>query len=38
MKNRPVGVELFRANGQMDTHTHTHDEANRRFSQFWDRA
>ena len=22
MKIRPVGIELFRANGQMDTHTH----------------
>jgi len=30
MKFRPVGAELFHADGQMDRH----DEANSRFSQF----
>jgi hypothetical protein len=30
MKICPVGAELFHADGQ--------DEANRRFSQFWERA
>jgi hypothetical protein len=34
MKIRPVGAELFRADGQ----TGRHDEANSRFSQFCERA
>jgi len=34
MKIRLVGVELFFADGQTDRH----DEANRRFSQFCERA
>jgi len=31
MKIRPVGVELFHADGR----THRHDKANSRYSQFW---
>jgi hypothetical protein len=34
MKIRPVGSELFHADGQMDRH----DEANSRFSQFCESA
>ena len=34
MKIRPMGAELFNADGQTDRH----DEANGRFSQFWERA
>ena len=34
MKIRPVGAELFHAGGRTDRH----DEANRRFSQFRERA
>jgi hypothetical protein len=40
MKIRPVGAELFHADGRTDvqTDTHTHDEANSRISQFCERA
>jgi len=38
MKIRPVGAELFHADGQKDEQTDRHDEANRRFSQFCERA
>jgi hypothetical protein len=38
MKIRPVGAELFHANGQTDGRTDRHDEANSRFSQFCERA
>jgi hypothetical protein len=41
MKNLPVGVELFHAEGgrkDQHTHTHTHDEANSHLSQFCERA
>ena len=34
MKILPVGAELFHADRQTDAH----DEANSRFSQFWERA
>jgi len=34
MKIRPMGAELFHADGQIDRH----DEANGRFSQFYERA
>jgi len=34
MKIRPVGVELFCADGQTDRQTDRHDEANSHFSQF----
>jgi hypothetical protein len=36
MKIRPVGAELFHADGRTDRQTYTdrHDEANSRFSQF----
>jgi len=34
MKIRPVGAELFHRDGQTDRH----DEANSRFSQFFERA
>ena len=34
MKIRPMGAELFNADEQTDRH----DEANGRFSQFWERA
>jgi hypothetical protein len=34
MKIRPVGEELFHA----DSRTDRHDEANSRFSQFWERT
>jgi len=34
MKIRPLGAELFHA----DRRTDGHDEANSRFSQFWNRA
>jgi len=39
-KNRPVGAELFHADGhrQTDRHTDGHDGANSRFSPFCDRA
>jgi hypothetical protein len=36
MKIRPVGAELFHADG--DRQTDRHDEANSRFSQFCERA
>jgi hypothetical protein len=32
MKIRPMGADLFYANGKMDGQTDIHDEANRRFS------
>jgi hypothetical protein len=38
MKIRTVGAELFHADGRMDGQTNGHDEANSRFSQFWERA
>ena len=40
VKIRPVGSELFPADGQTDRQTdrHTHDEANGSFSQFCERA
>ena len=38
MKIRPVGAELFHADGQMDRQTDGHDEASSRFSQFGERA
>jgi hypothetical protein len=31
MKMRPVGAELFHADGRMDAQTDSHDEANSRF-------
>ena len=34
MKIRPVGVDMFHADRQMDNH----EEANSRFSQFYERA
>jgi hypothetical protein len=34
MKDRPVGAELFHVDGQ----TRRHDEANCRFSKFWESA
>jgi hypothetical protein len=34
MKIRPVGAELFHSDRQTDRH----DEANRRFSELWERA
>jgi len=34
MKIRPVGAELFHADGRTDRQTGIHDEANRSFSQF----
>ena len=36
MKSRPVGAELFHADGRMDRQTH--DKANNCFSQFCERA
>jgi hypothetical protein len=38
MKIHPVGAELFHAGGRTDRQTEKHDEANRRFLQFWERA
>ena len=38
MKIRPAGAELFRADLGTDGRTGTYDEANSRFSQFWDRS
>ena len=38
MKIRPVGAELFNADRQIDGRTDRQDEANSRFSQFWERA
>jgi hypothetical protein len=42
IKIRPVGAELFHADGQthreMDGQTDRHDEANSRFSQIFERA
>jgi len=38
MKIRPVGAELFHADGQTDGRTDTHDETNSRFSPFCERA
>jgi len=37
-KIRPVGAELFHAEGLSDRRTERHDEANSRFSQFCERA
>jgi len=34
MKNRPVGVELLRADGRTDGQTDRYEEATSRFSQF----
>ena len=38
MKIRPVGAELFHAEGQTDRQTYTPDEANNRVSQFSERS
>jgi len=38
MKIRPVGAELFRADGWIDRQTDRYDEANRCFSKFYERA
>ena len=38
MNIRPVGAELFRADGRTDGWTDGHDEANGRFSQFYEQA
>jgi hypothetical protein len=38
MKNRPVGTELFHADGRTDRQTGRHDEASSRFPQFCQRA
>jgi hypothetical protein len=38
MKVRPVGADLFHAEGRMDERTDGHVEANGRFSQFCERA
>jgi len=38
MKIRPEGTELFRAERREDGRTSGHDDANRRFSQFYERA
>jgi len=35
MKLRPVGAELFHADGQTDRQTDRHDEVKSRFSQFF---
>ena len=38
MKIRPLGAELFHADGRTDRQTHTQHDANSRFSQFFERA
>jgi hypothetical protein len=38
MKIRPLGAELFHADGRTDKQTHTQDDANSSFSQFFERA
>ena len=38
MKIRPVGTELFHADGRADEQTDRHDEANSCFPQFCERA
>ena len=38
MKIRPMGAELFHADRRTDSYTDRHDEANSRFSQFYERA
>jgi hypothetical protein len=40
MNIRPVAADLFHTEGQTDrqTDTNTHDEANSRFSRFYERA
>jgi hypothetical protein len=38
MKIRPVGTELFYAEGRTDRQTDRHEEANSRFSQFSERV
>jgi len=38
MKIRPVGVDLFHANGQTDRKTDRHNEANSRFLENCERA
>jgi hypothetical protein len=38
IKIRPVEAELFHADGQMVGQTNGHDEANSRFSQFFESA
>ena len=38
LKIRPVGAELFHADGQTDGKTDRHDEINSRFLQFPERA
>jgi hypothetical protein len=37
-ETRPVGFDLFHADGWMDGETDRHDEANSRFSQFCERT
>jgi hypothetical protein len=36
MKSRPLGAELFHVDGRTDGQTDRHNEANSRFSQFYD--
>jgi len=38
IKIRPVGAELFHADGRLDGQTDRHDEANSRFLQFYELA
>jgi len=38
MKIRPLGAELFQADGRTDGQTDRHDEANSCFAKFCDRA
>jgi len=38
MKIRPVGTEVFHADERTGGQTERHDEANSRFSQFWECA
>ena len=38
MKIRPVGTELFRADGRTEEQKDKHDKANSHFSQFCERA
>jgi hypothetical protein len=38
MKIRPVGAELFRANGQTEGRTDRHEEGNNRLSQYFANA
>jgi len=38
MKNRPLGAELFRADGRTDGLADRHDKSNNRFLKFCERA